>query len=341
MSNAQQYYATLLLVYLGVDIIAALGLNLQFGVTGILNFAFIIFQAVGAYAYALCTLGPPGPGNAFGAGFQTYFWGTNLPFPLPFLVATLAGAGLSLLVGAVILPRLRGDYQAMAFLVVSLIATGVATNQIGLLNGANGLSLVPKPLKVQLGLGLSDYNWFYVGLTAVFTAICWWLVHRLSSSPLGRALRTVRENEQAALALGKDVRKLRMLIFAIGGGLAGLSGALLVGFISAWAPGSWVYAETFVYITAVIVGGFGSNLGVIIGVLLVPIVFGEATRFLPDIGHPGWIEAGQLIVYGFLTLVFLWFRPRGVFPERRVRYARVAALTPGPAGVGAAGSTPP
>jgi branched-chain amino acid transport system permease protein len=341
VSNAQQYYATLLLVYLGVDIIAALGLNLQFGVTGILNFAFIIFQAVGAYAYALCTLGPPGPGNAFGAGFQTYFWGTNLPFPLPFLVAALAGAGLSLLVGAVILPRLRGDYQAMAFLVVSLIATGVATNQIGLLNGANGLSLVPKPLKTQLGLTLSDYDWFYVGLTAVFCAICWWLVHRLSASPLGRALRTVRENEQAAMALGKDVRRLRMLAFAIGGGLAGLSGALLVGFISAWAPGSWVYAETFVYITAVIVGGFGSNLGVIIGVLLVPIVFGEATRFLPDVGQAGWIDAGQLIVYGFLTLVFLWFRPRGVFPERRVRYARVAAVKPRPAGVGAAGSTPP
>ena len=322
MTNAQQYYATLLLVYLGVDIIAALGLNLQFGVTGILNFAFIIFQAAGAYTYAIFTLGPPGPESQYGAGFQTYFWGVSLPFPLPFLAAIAVGAGLSLLVGAVILPRLRGDYQAMAFLVVSLIATGVATNQIGLLNGANGLSLVPKPLKVELGLTLSDYDWFYVGLTAVFCVICWWIVHRITSSPLGRALRTVRENEQAALALGKDVRGLRMLAFAIGGGLAGLSGALLVGFISAWAPGSWVYAETFVYITAVIVGGFGSNLGVIIGVLLVPILFGEATRFLPDVGQAGWIDAGQLIVYGALTLVFLWFRPRGVFPERRVRYAR-------------------
>jgi ABC-type branched-subunit amino acid transport system permease subunit len=331
----QQYYLSLLLVYLGVDIIAALGLNLQFGVTGILNFAFIIFQAVGAYVYALFTLGPPGPGNLNGAGFQTYFWGTSLPFPIPFLVATLAGAGLSFLVGAVILPRLRGDYQAMALLVVSLIATGVATNETHFLNGANGLSLVPKPLVDQLGLDLPDYRWFYVGLTAFFCIICWLAMHRLTTSPLGRALRTVRENEQAALALGKDVRKLRMVAFLIGGGLAGLSGALLVGFISAWAPGSWVYAETFVFITAVIVGGFGSNLGVIIGVLLVPILFGEATRFLPDVGQAGWIDAGQLIVYGALTLVFLWFRPRGVFPERRVRYARALSKPP------RAGSTPP
>lgn len=320
MTTAQQYYVTLLLVYLGVDIIAALGLNLQFGVTGILNFAFIIFQSAGAYAYALCTLGPPGPGNLLGAGFQTYFWGTSLPFPIPFVVATAAGALLSLVVGGLILPRLRGDYQAMAFLVVSLIATGVATNQIGLLNGSNGLSLVPKPLMDQLGLGLFDYGWFYVGLTAAFVVIAWWVVHRITSSPLGRALRAVRENEQAALALGKDVRRLRMLAFVIGGGLAGLSGALLVGFISAWAPASWTYAETFVYVTAVIVGGFGSNLGVIIGVLLIPIVFGELIRFLPDIGPPGWVDAGRFILYGLLTLAFLWFRPRGVFSERKVRF---------------------
>ena len=120
MTNAQQYYVTLLLVYLGVDIIAALGLNLQFGVTGILNFAFIIFQSVGAYTYALLTLGPPGPGNLLGAGLQTYFWGTTLPFPLPFIAATVVGAGLSLLVGLIVLPRLRGDYQAMAFLVVRI-----------------------------------------------------------------------------------------------------------------------------------------------------------------------------------------------------------------------------
>lgn len=329
MTTAQVYYTTLLLIYLGVDIIAALGLNLQFGVTGILNFAYIIFQAVGAYAYAIFTLGPRGQGNLLGAGFQTYFWGASLPFPLPFVAATVAGALLSLLVGAVILPRLRGDYQAMAFLVVSLIATGFVTNQVGLLNGANGLSLVPKPLNDVLQLSFFDYGWFYLGLTAVFCVIAWWFVHRLTSSPLGRALRTVRENEQAALALGKDVRRLRMLAFVSGGALAGLSGGLLVGFISAWAPGSWTYAETFVYVTAVIVGGFGSNLGVIIGVLLVPIVFGELTRFLPDVGQSGWINAGQFIVYGALTLAFLWFRPRGVFPERKARFARAAAGKPG------------
>lgn len=315
------YYVTLLLVYLAVDIIACFGLNLQLGLTGIQNFAFIIFQAVGAYAYALCTLGPPNTALGAGAGFQSYFWGANLPFPLPYIAAIVAGGILAAILGALILPRLRGDYEAMAFLVLSLIATGIATNQISLVNGANGLSGVPQPLSGLLQLSTTAYDWFYVGLSAVMCLIAWRFTRRISASPMGRLLRAVRENERAARALGKDATRARLVAFTIGGGLGGLSGAVLVAFISAWAPSSWGYAETFVYITAIVVGGFGSDLGVLIGVLLVPILFGELVRFLPAFGHTGWIQAAQLMLYGLLTLVFLWWRPRGLVPERRQTYA--------------------
>lgn len=315
------YYVTLLLVYLAVDIIACFGLNLQLGLTGIQNFAFIIFQAVGAYAYALCTLGAPNTSLGAGAGFQSYFWGASLPFPLPYIAAIVAGGILAAILGALILPRLRGDYEAMAFLVLSLIATGIATNQISLVNGANGLSGVPQPLSGVLQLSTTGYDWFYVGLSAVMCLIAWRFTRRISTSPMGRLLRAVRENERAARALGKDATRARLLAFTIGGGLGGLSGAVLVAFISAWAPSSWGYAETFVYITAIVVGGFGSDLGVLIGVLLVPILFGELVRFLPAFGHTGWIQAAQLMLYGLLTLVFLWFRPRGLVPERRQTYA--------------------
>ena len=90
--------------------------------------------------------------------------------------------------------------------------------------------------------------------------------------------------------------------------------------ITAWAPASWGYAETFVYITAVVVGGFGSDFGILLGVLLVPIVLGELVRFLPAYGQAGWVEAAQLMAYGLLTLLFLWFRPQGLVPEPRKRY---------------------
>jgi branched-chain amino acid transport system permease protein len=150
--------------------------------------------------------------------------------------------------------------------------------------------------------------------------LAWIVTRRITTSPMGRLLRAVRENEQAARALGKDATRARLFAFLVGGGLGGLSGAVLVAFVTAWAPGSWGYAETFVYITAIVVGGFGSNLGVLVGVLLVPILFGELVRFLPAYGQAGWIQAAQLMAYGLLTLLFLWFRPQGLVPERRQRY---------------------
>jgi branched-chain amino acid transport system permease protein len=319
VGSGWEFYLTLLLVYLGVDIIACLGLNIQLGLAGVMDFAFIIFQAVGAYVYAVCTLGPPS--TSIGAGGQSYLWGASLPFPLPYVLATVAGVILAFFCAVVVLPRLRGDYEAMAFLVISLIVTGIATNQVGLVNGANGLYGIPQPLSGVLNLPTLQYDWFYVGLTAVICLLVWLVTRRITTSPMGRLLRAVRENEQAARALGKDATKARMFAFLVGGGLGGLSGAVLVAFVTAWAPGSWGYAETFVFITAIVVGGFGNDFGILLGVLLVPVLFGELVRFLPSFGQASWVEAAQLMAYGLLTLLFLWFRPQGLIPERRQRYA--------------------
>jgi branched-chain amino acid transport system permease protein len=329
VSTAWQFYISTVLVYLGVDIIACWGLNLQVGVAGLVNFAFIVFQAAGAYTAAVLTLGPAVP--AARGGFQQYVGGAHLPFPLPILAAGLVGGLLAALVGSIAVRRLRSDYEAMVMLVVSLIATSVATNQVGLVNGPNGLSLVPKPLATIVNLSPIGYQWLFVGITAGICVCVYWLVHVVTSSPLGRTLRAVRDNEQAAAALGKNVTGLRLLAFVLGGVLAGISGAVLVEFISAWSPGSWLYPETFVYFTAVIVGGSGNNLGVMVGALLVPVAFLEATRFIPQFGPPGLIDALQWIVVGALALVFLWFWPRGVIPERRRRFPRPAPAEPAPA----------
>jgi ABC-type branched-subunit amino acid transport system ATPase component/ABC-type branched-subunit amino acid transport system permease subunit len=232
------------------------------------------------------------------------------------VAAGLVGAALSLPIGLIGLRRLRADYQAMIMLVVSLIATNVAESQVKLFNGASGLSLIPQPLEAQLNLSQGDYLWFYVGLTAVFALLTFLVVQRISNSPLGRTLRSMRDNENAALSVGKDVTALRLLAFMVGGAIAGVSGALLVGFIGAWSPTSWLYPETFVYLGAVLVGGRGNNLGVLLGALLVP-GFAEITRFLPMLGDPQSAAAAQWIGIGALMLVFLWFAPQGLIPERR------------------------
>ena len=328
MNLAWQFYISTLLVYLGVDVMACWGLNLQFGVAGLVNFAFIVFQAAGAYMAAVLTLGP----SSANGGFQQYLGGAHWPFPLPILAAGAVGGLLSLVAGLVALRRLRADYQAMVMLVVSLIATSVATNQVGLVNGPNGLSIVPKPLASLLNLSVIGYQWFFVGLTAVACLLVYFVVHRITGSPLGRTLRAIRDNEAAAAALGKDVMRLRLTAFVVGGVIAGVSGALLVEFISAWSPGSWLFPETFVYFAAVIVGGSGNNFGALLGAALVPIAFLEATRFIPQFGYPGLVDALQWVAVGVMTLVFLWFWPRGVVPERRRRFPRpgeeLAARTP-------------
>src|SRR5579863_2150285 len=102
MSAATQYYVVTIVVYVCVNVIAAWGLDLQFGVTGVLNFAFIIFQAVGAYVAALLSLGP----SSTSGGFQAYVGGWKLPFPLPLIGAMLVGGAVAGVVGLIALRRL-------------------------------------------------------------------------------------------------------------------------------------------------------------------------------------------------------------------------------------------
>ena len=111
--------------------------------------------------------------------------------------------------------------------------------------------------------------------------------------------------------------------------IAGFSGAILVGFITLWAPSVWLYPETIILFAAVIVGGRGNNVGAIVGALLVPVGFEEVTRFIPNqftLGplsvtpQVGLVPALQWVAIGLLIIAFLWFRPEGVSPETRRVY---------------------
>ncbi len=313
------YYAANLLIYAGIDIIACLALNLQFGVSGIVNFSFIVFQAVGAYAAAVLSL-PPDTANG---GFQHYVGGLQLPFPIPWIGGAVAGGLLAIPVGFVVLRKLRADYQAIALLVLSVIANTVITNADKFLGGAAGLALVPPPFSDRIDPNTESYQYLYVAITIVAVVIAFAVVNRVVNSPYGRSLRAMREREMAAAAIGKNPVNLKMTIFIVGGVIAGLSGAILVGFIQLWAPSVWLYPETIILFAAIIVGGRGNNIGAILGALLVPVGFEEVTRLLnsnpniANLGPPNLISALQWVAIGLLILGFLWFRPQGVRPEPR------------------------
>jgi branched-chain amino acid transport system permease protein len=314
------YYATNLLIYAGIDIIACLALNLQFGVSGIVNFSFIVFQAVGAYTAAVLSMPPD---HTLGYDFQIYIGGYQLPFPIPWIGGAVAGGLLAIPVGLVVLRKLRSDYQAIALLVLSVIANTVITNARPFLNGAAGLALVPPPFSDRIDPNTETYSYLYVGMTFVCVVIAFIVVARVVNSPYGRSLRAMREREIAAMAIGKNPVELKMTIFIVGGVIAGLSGAVLVGFIQLWAPSVWLYPETIILFAAVIVGGRGNNIGAILGALLVPVGFEEVTRLVQNnpsiaaIGPPNLIPALQWVAIGLLIIGFLWFRPEGVRPEPR------------------------
>ena len=123
------------------------------------------------------------------------------------------------------------------------------------------------------------------------------LLGRLRRSGVGRAIIGVRENEQAARALGKDATRARLFAFLVGGGLGGLSGAVLVAFITAWNPASWGYGETFVYITAIVVGGFGNDIGILLGVLLLDSVAAALVIAIPG-ALALWLSTLRYLIRG-------------------------------------------
>ena len=302
------YYATIILVYMGTDLISAWGLNLEFGVTGIPNLAYIVFVACGAYTYAVLTVGPS---SQFG-GAEAYIIGARIPAFFAIVAAVVVSGVLGLLVGLTGLRRLRLDYQALTLLIIAFVATGVVGADSNILNGLDGLSLIPNPLEF---VATGARSWVYVGVVAVICVFTILFVRRFTEGPLGRALRAVRDDEEAAMAIGKSVLGARLLVQAIGGALAGLSGALLVGFIGGWSPSAWGYLETLALLTAIIIGGRGNNRGVLVGTVLLLGAFLQGVQYLPAIsGRPDLIFDLGWIVVGGLTIAFLFHAPAGHLP---------------------------
>jgi branched-chain amino acid transport system permease protein len=326
-------YLITLLVYGAVDVIACLGLSQQFGIGGVTNFGFIIFQAAGAYVAAILAL----PSESANGGFQHYIGGWNLPFPVPWLGAAVAGAILALPFTFLVGRRLRGDFAAVGLLVTAVLLNLLVMNYVPLFNGDAGLAVVPAPLQSQVMTTTSTaYQWEFTIGVIVLAAGVYWLVRRITESPYGRTLRAMRDNDRVADSLGKNLLSLRTGMLVVGGAIAGLSGGILVTYISVWSPAAWTYAETIVLFAAVIIGGRGNHLGAVLGALIVPVGFEESTRLITNANPslpPNLLPSLQWVAIGLLIALFLWLRPQGVLPERR----RVVTV-PAPAGAGTASS---
>jgi branched-chain amino acid transport system permease protein len=308
-----QYYFLTLGIYGCLNGILALGFNLQFGQTGIINLAYFLFVAIGAYMTSIAAVGPP-PHD----GVTHYIGGFGWPFPVDILFGVACTMVCAALLGGIAFRRLRHDYFALTLVAIGQGVLVLCTNDVHLFNGTVGVNGLQLPVA---SASPRTQQWLFLVLSAVLLAAVYMLISRLVGSPLGRAMKAVREDEDAVSSLGKSPWRIKMIAFVTGAALAGLAGGLFATIVGGWNVQAWQPGETLVLLAAVIVGGRGRNIGALIGSIVVLEGFVQVSSFLPIFRTSQLLPYLQNISIGVLMLVFLWWRPQGLLPERKERFA--------------------
>lgn len=308
--------------------VIALALNVRWGWAGEFDIALFAFVAIGAYVYSVVTLPPsnlPPPGG--------YILGLHWPFIVGMIAAIVVSGLLSAVAGAVALRKLRDDYFGITTLAIALILSLVIGEYTPLFDGYEGLYGMPQPLSNVLPFGPDGGNYLLICIVAL--VLCYFVLERLGRSPFGRTVRSVREDDTASAAFGRNVYLVKLKAYVLGGCVAGLGGALLAAYITAFNPYGWAPQETFLIYAALFIGGTGNSLGVIIGAFFVEVGVQEVTRYIPQIGtNASSGDAIRLMVIGLLIVAILWWRPQGVLPERRARDRLLPATAEGRPGFG-------
>ncbi len=309
------FYVLTMLIYAGLNGILVLGLNMQFGVTGIFNFAYILLVAVGAYATGIAALPPAVPGGA------QYVGGFGWAFPWDVLFGMAVAVLFSLGLALIVFRRIANWYLALTLSAIAWALLVLATNYVPLLNGLIGLTAVPGPWEDTLDA--TTYQWVFLGIVLASLALTFVVMWRVERSPLGRALRATREDSIAVSSLGKSPIGLKTVGFLLGSAAAGLGGGLSIIYLGGWSPQSWGSGETFVLLSAVIIGGRGWAGGAFLGSIIVLEAIIEGSRFLPDIGgRSDVLPALQSVAIGVLLLAVLWWKPYGLWPEPKQRFPK-------------------
>ena len=307
-------YAVFLLTMGGIYAVLTLGLNIQWGFTGLFNAGVAGFFAIGAYTTAIVT----------SAASERHLGGFGLSPAVGMLAAMIASAIIAWGVGRICI-RLRADYLAIATLGIAEIFRLVLKNEVWATNGPRGISLIPKPFEHLA------QPWNQVGmLLLVFAvvAVLYVLLERAQRSPWGRVMAAIRENEAAARAAGKDVERLRIEAFVLGAALMGLGGALMAHHIKFIEPNAAEpISATFLVWVMLVIGGSANNRGAVFGAILVWTIW-STTEILSARLPPEWaVKSAYLRIFLVgLALQFILQRyPDGIFRERRFRTAPSAS----------------
>src|SRR5204862_1623202 len=289
-------YLVAMVTFAGLYGLLALGLNLVWGMAGMINLGLVGFFALGAYVSALATLEL---GVPMAAGLLAAM-----------VLTAAAGAAVALATA-----RLRGDYLAIITLGFSEVVRLVASNELWLTNGTDGISGIPGPWRGRVAP--QTFNVIYLAMVVLAVLAVLAVCERIRHSPYGRVLRAIRDDDQVAAVAGKRVIVFKVQAFAVSAAILGLAGALWGHYTSFIAPDVFTPLVTIYVVLALTAGGTGNNVGAVLGAALV-IFLMEGTRFATGwLGGlaPVQVAALREALIGAALLVVLRVRPRGLLPE--------------------------
>ncbi len=264
-------------------VIVCLGLNIVVGYAGLLDLGYAAFFAVGAYTTAILT-------STFGMNF----W---LTIPFAMLFAAVSGV----IIGGPTL-RLRSDYLAIVTLGFGEIVRLTARN-LDITGGSGGIYGIERPFFFGIEMN-GSIHFYYAFLMLAFLAI--FVSYRLQYSRLGRAWQYVREDEDAAEAMGINRVRVKLSAYVIGAVFGGVAGSFFAVKMTAISPETFMFTQSILILLGVVIGGMGKIPGVICGAFII-VLFPEVFRFVGDM---------RLLAFAIIMLVIMLKRPQGLWPER-------------------------
>lgn len=285
-------------IMIGLYLTMALGLNIQLGSTGMVNFAFAAFFGVGAYTSALLS-----------TNYNVSFW-------IGMLIALIVSSVFGLMVGSLTL-KSSGFYYALITMAFQIIFH-LLVNNLSFTGGSGGISNIPFPAigKYSFGSSLNflgiklpfQANFYYLILVIVLFSL--YLVRNLYNSRSGLIFNAIREDEIAAKCQGININIGKLESSAIGAIFGGISGAIYAHYIGFISPESFNFDFSVTLICIVILGGLDNIAGVILGAVLLTII-PEKIRFFAE---------ARMLFYGIIIISVLIFKPQGLIPEKVRRY---------------------
>ena len=288
-------YITTLFIKAGIFALFSLGLNLQWGFAGLVNFGHVAFMSVGAYTTVLLSL-------------------NGVPLPIAFLISAALAGLLGLLIGSSTL-KLREDYLGIVTIgVAEIIQIFITNDKLLIKNAIMGFQNFPLPF-VDL-VPRQNYSLVLAGLLAVVIGLVYWGLELLVRSPWGRVLKAIREDEEVAKALGKNVFWYKLQAFVIGGVIGGMSGSFYAWLLTTIYPSNFNSMLTFQAWTIVTIGGTGKNSGVLLGAIIFEF-YNALPRFLPKGLNTDGSEAIKLMLIGATLIVLMVWRPQGILGNKK------------------------